>query len=76
MDELKQAVEDAGVSLSDIPQLITGNAPNGLDPAEAQQLVSELQKFASNPELSAAANQIQTDAQQTCNVDLQGTPSS
>ncbi len=76
LDGLKKAVEDAGVSLSDIPQLVTGNAPNGLDPAQAQQLVGELQKFAANPELSKAANEIQTDAKQTCNVDLQGAPSS
>src|SRR4051812_8900022 len=38
LDDLKKAVEDAGISLSDIPQLITGNVPAGLDPNEAQAL--------------------------------------
>lgn len=76
LDGLKKAVDDAGVTMSDIPQLITGRAPNGLDPTRAQALVAELQQFASNPELSKAAEGIQADAQKTCNVDLQGTPAS
>jgi hypothetical protein len=76
LDDLKKAVEDAGITMSDIPQLITGNVPQGLDPNEAQALVGKLQQFAANTDLTKAADEIQSDAKKTCNVDLQGTPSS
>ena len=76
LDDLKKAVEDAGITLSDIPKLITGTVPTGLDPMKAQELVGKLQQFGANPDLSKAANEIQADAKTTCNVDLQGTPSS
>jgi len=71
LDDLKAAVEAAGLSMSDIPHLITGNVPNGLDPTQAQQLVGKLQQIGQDQDLSAAANEIADDAKQTCNVTLQ-----
>lgn len=71
LDDLRTAVESAGLSMSDIPNLITGNAPAGLDPTQAQELVGKLQQIGQDEDLSAAANEIADDAKQTCNITLQ-----
>lgn len=71
LDDLKAAVEAAGLSLADVPQLITGEVPNGTDPGQAQQVVTELQKIGTDPALQTAADEIATDAKKTCDVDLQ-----
>lgn len=76
LDDLKAAVDKAGMSLSDVPALITGKVPDGVTPTEAQEVVAALQKMGSDPAVATAANEIQADATKTCKVDLgSSTPS-
>jgi hypothetical protein len=70
LDSLKAAADKAGISVSDVSSLLSGNVPQGLSPDEAQQVVTTIQQVMSDPKLATAADDIATDAKKTCHVDL------
>lgn len=71
MQELKAALEDAGVSPDDLAGLTSGDVPEGADAQKLAELPQKLQKLNSS-ELTDAADNVAEHAKKECDVDLKG----
>lgn len=70
LGELDTSLEDAGVSISDLPQLEQGQVPNGVDVEKLAALSQSLQELLSNPKLADATEQLRASAERDCGIDL------
>jgi hypothetical protein len=66
---VENAFKDAGLKLSDLPDIQKGNIPKGVDISKLQSLGSEFQKL-SDKEFTDAAGRIDAQAKKDCKVTL------
>lgn len=69
MQELKAALEDAGVTPDDLAGLTSGDIPEGADAQKLAELPDKLQKLNSS-ELSDAGDNVAEHADEECDIDL------
>lgn len=69
--EVRQAIQDAGIDLSDFAGLQSGEVPEDVDPAALAELGQTVQGLDSE-ELTAAFEAIETHADSECGIDLSG----
>lgn len=74
LDRVKSALDAANLQFSDIPQLASGQVPNGADASKLPEVKKQVQKLASDPALAEAAERITTDAKAECDIDLGAAP--
>lgn len=74
LDEFEQALNDAGLELSDMEKLSNGEIPQGVDPQKLQTLGQDLQKLNSE-DTEKAADAIEKHAKEECDIDLSEEPS-
>ena len=67
--DMQQALEDAGLKISDLEGITSGQIPEGLDQAKLTQLAEDMQAVGSE-EVQDAANNIEKHAKDECDVDL------
>jgi hypothetical protein len=66
---IENALNAAGLKVSDLAGLQNGKLPKGVDPAALQALAPKLESLSSSG-VSKAADNIAADAKKTCGVDL------
>lgn len=69
LGELKKALAEAGVKLSDLATIQQGKLPAGVDASKLADLGTKVQKIGSD-ETQKASDAIQKDAKDACKVDL------
>lgn len=69
LTKLEDALDEAGLSPDDLDALSSGQMPDGVDPAKLQDLMPTLTELSST-DLTEAADAIEKDAKDTCDVDL------
>lgn len=67
--DLETALEEAGVELSDLEGISSGEIPEGLDPAKLATLGEDLSKIGSQ-EVQDASDNIQKHAKDECGIEL------
>jgi hypothetical protein len=72
IDQLKQILDDAGISFDDLQAIQNDptNLPDGIDIAKLQDLAQKLNDFASNSDFTAASDAIQANVKSECGIDL------
>lgn len=66
---LQDALAEAGLELSDLETLASGQPPEGVTPQQLQQLAQEFQSFNST-DVNEAGEAISQHAQEECGIDL------
>lgn len=74
LDQVKDALDQANVTFSDIPILAQGQVPNGADVDKLPQVREELQTLATDSSVAEASTRLQADASAECDIDLGATP--
>jgi hypothetical protein len=69
LTEIETALEDAGLELSDLGGLQSGQIPEGVDQAKLLALGEKVQSIASD-EVEQAGDNIQKHAKDECDIDL------
>ncbi|MFT3874653.1 MAG: hypothetical protein QM714_18725 [Nocardioides sp.] len=69
VNKIEDALDDAGLKLSDLEALSSGEAPEGVDMAKLQQVVQEMQDLSSE-DFQKAADNIEEHAKKECDIDL------
>lgn len=69
IQDLKAALEDAGLTMEDLGNMQNGQMPENFDPAKLQELAPKLQSIGGQ-EFQDAADAIEKNAKDECNVDL------
>ena len=72
IDQLKQILDDAGLSFNDLQDIQDDptHLPEGIDVAKLQELAQKLHDFASNSDFTAASDAIQANVKSECGIDL------
>jgi hypothetical protein len=68
---IEKALNEAGIKLSDLGNLQSGEVPQGVDPSKLAALLPKLQALSSS-DFSAAAERISANAKDKCGVTLGG----
>ena len=68
---IETALKEAGLKISDLTKLQSGDVPEGVDVSKLQGLATELQSL-TGPEFTKATKAIDTHASKTCKVKLSG----
>ncbi|HQR26829.1 MAG TPA: hypothetical protein PLP61_07310 [Nocardioides sp.] len=66
---IEQALDKAGLKLSDLDKMSSGEMPADLDPAKLQQLAQDMQQLGTD-QVQQAADNIEKHAKDECGVDL------
>ena len=69
LTEIETALEDAGLELSDLGDLQSGQLPEGVDESKLLELGEKVQSIASD-EVEQAGDNIQKHAKDECDIDL------
>lgn len=69
VDAIEDALDEAGVKLSDLDKIAQGEIPEGLDIAKLQGVTEDLQKL-STDDLRKAGENIAQHAKDECGIDL------
>jgi hypothetical protein len=67
--DLQTAVDDAGLELSDLGDIMAGNRPRDVGRAKVQKVAEKARRLASN-KVTSAASDIEADAQSQCGFDV------
>jgi hypothetical protein len=72
LQDMQKALADAGLEVSDLEGLSTGQMPEGLDQEDLTKLVQDIQAVGSE-EVKKAADNIEKHAKDECDIDLSET---
>ena len=70
--DMREALDNAGISFADLGKIQTGEMPDGFDESKMTALAAEMQKVGSQ-EFQDASTTIEKHAKSECKVDLGGT---
>src|SRR5699024_1454568 len=68
LQEMKSALEDAGIEPSDLSDLSSGKLPDGVDQEKLMELPKKMQSLSST-EVQQASDSVAEHAKDTCDVD-------
>jgi chromosome segregation ATPase len=71
MDTIQDALDEAGIEMSDLDGIMTGQLPEGVTEEDLTALGESLQDL-NNEEVQRASEKISTHAQEECGIDIEG----
>lgn len=71
MDTIQDALDEAGIEMSDLDGIMTGQLPEGVTEEDLTALGESLQSL-NNEEVQEASEKISTHAEEECGIDIEG----
>lgn len=71
MDTIQDALDEAGIEMSDLDGIMTGQLPEGVTQEDLAALGESLQDL-NNQEVQQASEKISTHAEEECGIDIEG----